>query len=60
MNRSARPSTTRSIARPRTSDVVNKNLALVNIGDGEFGDAGASTTTMTVLITYRLHDTLGL
>jgi hypothetical protein len=40
------------------ADIVNKNLALINNGDGEFGAGG--TTTMTVIITYRVHDTLGL
>lgn len=40
------------------ADVVNKNLVLQNVGDGEFG--GGGTTTMTVIVTYRVHDTLGL
>jgi hypothetical protein len=40
------------------ADIVNKNLVLQNIGDGEFGGGGG--TTMTVIITYRVHDTLGL
>jgi hypothetical protein len=42
------------------ADIVAKNLAILNVGDGEFGNGGAATSTMTVIITYRLHDTLGL
>jgi parallel beta-helix repeat protein len=39
------------------ADIVNKNLVLINTGSGEFADAGASTTTMTVLITYSIRAT---
>lgn len=42
------------------ADIVNKNLALINNGDGEYGGNASNDTTMTVIITYRLHDTLGL
>jgi hypothetical protein len=39
------------------ADIVNKNLALVNTGDAEFQDAGASTSKLYVIITYRIHAT---
>lgn len=42
-----------------SADIVNKNLALFNAGTDFTGNAGADTT-MTVLISYRVHDTLGL
>ena len=41
------------------ADIVNKNLALFNNGGDFTGNAGADTT-MTVLISYRVHSTLGL
>ena len=41
------------------ADIVNKNLALFNNGGDFTGNAGADTT-MTVLISYRVHLTLGL
>jgi hypothetical protein len=42
------------------SDIVNKNLCLAQTGDGEYGGNGSNDSTMTVIITYRVHSTLGL
>jgi len=48
-------------AMDAAADVVNKNIVLVNTGDGEFVDGGSDcTSTMTVIVTYKIHDTLGL
>ncbi|GAH73120.1 unnamed protein product [marine sediment metagenome] len=38
------------------ADIVNKNLALVNTGDGEFGGNTNADTTMTVMVSYRILD----
>jgi parallel beta-helix repeat protein len=43
-----------------SADIVNKNLALVNTGNGEFGNGGSATSELRVIITYRIHRSLGL
>jgi len=35
----------------------NKKLVLHNTGDGEFGDAGTSTSVLRVKVAYRVHTT---
>lgn len=40
-----------------SADIVNKNLALANTGDGEFGGNAGADTLMTVITTYRVHAT---
>ena len=42
-----------------SADIVNKNLALFN-DSGDFTGNASSDTTMTILISYRVHTTLGL
>jgi len=42
------------------ADIVNKNLALKNIGDSEYGGNASEDVTMRVIITYRVHESLGL
>ncbi len=42
-----------------SADIVNKNLALFNLGGDFTGNAGADTT-LTVIISYRVHTSLGL
>lgn len=46
-------------AMDAAADVVNKNLALLT-NDDNFGGNAGNDNTMTVIITYRVHDTLGL
>ena len=43
-----------------SADIVNKNLALVNIGDGEYGGNASNDAEMRVIITYRNHTSLDL
>ena len=42
-----------------SADIVNKNLALFN-NSGDFTGNATADTTLTVLISYRVHTTLGL
>lgn len=42
-----------------SADIVNKNLALFNLG-GDFTGNAAEDTTMRVIISYRVHTSLGL
>lgn len=38
------------------ADVANKNIALFNSGDGEYGGNASDDTTLTVITTYRVID----
>ncbi len=42
-----------------SADIVNKNLALFNNG-GDFTGNNAADTTMRVIVSYRIHTSLGL
>lgn len=46
-----------TVATMTAASSVNKNLALVNTGSGEFGGNAGADTTMTVKIAYRVHAT---
>jgi hypothetical protein len=46
-----------TIAVATAASTVNKNLALINTGDGEFGGNAANDATMTVKVAYRVHAT---
>ncbi len=46
-------------AMPATG-CVNKNLALVNIGDDEYAGNVENDASMKVIVTYRVHNALGL
>jgi len=39
-----------------SADVVNKNIALVNTGDGEYAGNASADATMDVYVTYRVLD----
>ena len=42
------------IANDASADMVNKNLALANNGDGEFAGNATADTTMTIFVSYRI------
>lgn len=45
------------LASNAASDMLDNTVELFNEGDGEFGDNAGDDTTMTVVITYRVHTT---
>lgn len=53
---------TQKTAGTATADgtVVNKNVALKNSGDGEYGGGSGADSAIRVIISYRVHTSLGL
>jgi hypothetical protein len=44
------------VAGTATATFVNDEIELFNTGDGEYGGNATADTTMTVKVTYRIHD----
>jgi hypothetical protein len=49
-----------AISATGASNIINKNLALRNIGDEEYGGNASNDAKLRVIVAYRIHNVAGL